>query len=157
MHSNRIVGYSIDFRVKASPAVVALRAAFAQITGRHGGPLRRGSRFRSKALVRELRSAGPPGSMGPVGACTDSAAMEPCSALLQNNVLDRRRRATRQDLRLTIVTWIERTHHRRRRQRRLDRLTSSSTRPSTASHRPPNPPGPRANESGSSPTSRTQR
>ena len=40
-------------------------------------------------------------------------------ALLQKNVLDRRRWSTRQELRLAIVTWIERTYHRRRRQRAL--------------------------------------
>jgi transposase InsO family protein len=31
--------------------------------------------------------------------------------------------ATRQDLRIAIVTWIERTYHRRRRQDALGRLT----------------------------------
>ena len=37
--------------------------------------------------------------------------------------LDRQRWATRDELRLAIVTWIERTYHRRRRQARLGRLT----------------------------------
>ena len=45
------------------------------------------------------------------------------ASLLQRNVLDRQRWATREGLRLAIVTWIERTYHRRRRQRRLGRLT----------------------------------
>ena len=31
--------------------------------------------------------------------------------------------ATREELRLAIVTWIERTYHRKRRQRALGRLT----------------------------------
>lgn len=44
-------------------------------------------------------------------------------ALLQKNVLNSRRWATRDDLRLAIVTWIERTYHRRRRQRVLGKLT----------------------------------
>jgi putative transposase len=44
-------------------------------------------------------------------------------ALLQKNVLDRRRWSTRDQLRIAIVTWIERTYHRRRRQRALGRLT----------------------------------
>ncbi|MCY7289248.1 MAG: IS3 family transposase, partial [Cryobacterium sp.] len=44
--------------------------------------------------------------------------------LLQKNVLDRQRRwATREDLRIEIVTWIERTYHRRRKQAALGRLT----------------------------------
>jgi len=61
--------------------------------------------------------------MGQVGAAGDNAAMESFFALLQKNVLDRRRWATRHDLRIAIITWIERTYHRRRRQARLGRLT----------------------------------
>ncbi|MBB2899213.1 transposase InsO family protein, partial [Kineococcus radiotolerans] len=44
-------------------------------------------------------------------------------SLLQKNVLNRRRWASREELRLAIVSWIERTYHRRRRQRALGRLT----------------------------------
>lgn len=53
----------------------------------------------------------------------DNAAMESFFALLQKNVLDRRSWTTREQLRIAIVTWIERTYHRRRRQARLGRLT----------------------------------
>lgn len=49
--------------------------------------------------------------------------MESFFSLLQKNVLNRQRWRTRQELRLAIVTWTERTYHRRRRQRRLGRLT----------------------------------
>jgi putative transposase len=61
--------------------------------------------------------------MGRVGACGDNAAMESFFALLQKNVLDRQRWSTREQLRLAVITWIERTCHRRRRQRRPGRLT----------------------------------
>ena len=61
--------------------------------------------------------------MGRVGACADNAAMESFFSLLQKNVLDRQRWPSREDLRLAIVTWIERTYHRRRRQRALGKLT----------------------------------
>jgi len=61
--------------------------------------------------------------MGQVGAAGDNAAMESFFALLQNNVLDRRRWTSRHELRIAIVSWIEPTYHRRRRQRRLGRLT----------------------------------
>jgi transposase InsO family protein len=62
--------------------------------------------------------------MGQVGSAGDNAAMESFFALLQRNVLNRQRRwATRDDLRIEIVTWIERTYHRRRRQTALGRLT----------------------------------
>ena len=36
-------------------------------------------------------------------------------ALLEPTVLDRRRWASRDELRLAIITWTERTYHRRRR------------------------------------------
>lgn len=63
------------------------------------------------------------GSMGRVGACADNAGMESFFSILPKNVLDRQRWSTRTDLRLAIVNWIEKTHHRKRRQRRLGRLT----------------------------------
>jgi len=60
------------------------------------------------------------GSMGQVGSAGDNAAMESFFSLLQKNVLDRR---VWDELRIEIVTWIERTYHHRRRQTRLGRLT----------------------------------
>ncbi len=63
------------------------------------------------------------GSMGQVGSAADNAAMESFFSLLQRNVLDRRRWTTRDELRIAIATWIERTYHRRRRQAALGRLT----------------------------------
>ena len=47
------------------------------------------------------------GSMGRVGAAGDNAAMESFFSLLQKNVLNRRVWATREELRIAIVTWIE--------------------------------------------------
>ena len=61
--------------------------------------------------------------MGRVGACGDNAAMESFFSLLQKNVLDRKAWATREELRLAIVSWIEGKYHRKRRQRRLGKLT----------------------------------
>jgi putative transposase len=125
VHSNRIVGYSISDRMKASLAVAALRNAIA-LRARPGGVVvhsDRGSQFRSNAYVRALRENNLIGSMGRVGACGDNAAMESFFALLQKNILDRQRWATRHELRLAIVTWIEQTYHRRRRQRALGKLT----------------------------------
>jgi transposase InsO family protein len=82
----------------------------------------RGSQFRSHAFVNELRRHGLRGSMGRVGACADNAAMESFFSLLQKNVLNRQRWQTRDQLRLAIITWIERTYHGRRRQDSLGRL-----------------------------------
>jgi putative transposase len=110
--------------MKSSLAVSALRMAISRReparTVVHSD---RGSQFRSTKFVRTLANNGLVGSMGRVGACGDNAAMESFFSLLQNNVLDTRRWATRQELRLAIVTWIERTYHRRRRQRALGKLT----------------------------------
>ncbi|WP_246157890.1 IS3 family transposase, partial [Catellatospora sichuanensis] len=79
--------------------------------------------FRSRKFVAALHQHRMLGSMGRVGAAGDNAAMESFFGLLQNNVLDRRSWATRDQLRTAIVTWIERTYHRRRRQRPLGKLT----------------------------------
>ena len=58
--------------------------------------------------------------MGRVGACGDNAATESFFALLQKNVLDRQCWTSREEPRVAIVIWIERTYHRRC---RLGRLT----------------------------------
>lgn len=125
--SNRIVGYAIDERMKARLAVAAVETAIA----RRGGTdvagcivhSDRGSQFRSRKMQRCLDRNGMVGSMGQVGTAADNAAMESFFSLLQNNVLDRQRWKTRDELRIAIVTWIERTYHRRRRQASLGRLT----------------------------------
>lgn len=49
--------------------------------------------------------------------------MESFFALLQKNVLNRHPWDSRAELRLAIITWIEKSYHRRRRQRRLGKLT----------------------------------
>ena len=61
--------------------------------------------------------------MGRVGSSSDNAAMESFFSLLQRNVLNTRRRDSCEELRLTIVSWIETKYNRRRRQRALGKLT----------------------------------
>ena len=128
VYSNRILSYSIDSRMKSALAVAALNNTVAR---RQAEPADvagcvlhsdRGSQFRSRKLVHQLNRHQMVGSMGRVGAAGDNAAMESFS-VLQNNVLNRRSWTTREELRITIVTWIERTYHRRRRQSALGRLT----------------------------------
>ncbi|MEU6496728.1 IS3 family transposase [Streptomyces sp. NPDC046984] len=123
--SNRIVGYSMDARMKSRLAVTALDNAVARREHVDGCILHsdRGSQFRSRKFVRALDRHRMAGSIGRVGAASDNAAMESFFSLLQKNVLDRRVWATREELRIAIVTWIERTYHRRRRQASLGRLT----------------------------------
>jgi transposase InsO family protein len=123
--SNRIVGYSIDERMKARLAVAAINNAAAR-RGDVAGCIfhtDRGSQFRSRKVHRALTRHHMVGSMGQVGSAGDKAAMESFFALLQKNVLNTKRWDTREELRIAIVTWIERTYHRRRRQEALGRLT----------------------------------
>jgi putative transposase len=125
LYSNRIVGYSIDSRMKSRLAVAALNHAVARRGDVAGCVLHtdRGSQFRSRKFVHALNRHDMVGSMGRVGAAGDNAAMESFFSLLQKNVLNRRVWNTREELRIAIVTWIERTYHRRRRQATLGRLT----------------------------------
>jgi transposase InsO family protein len=96
VYSNRIVGYALDDRMKASLAVRALRNAIRmrspQGTVVHSD---RGSQFRSKAFVRVLKNNGLVGSMGRVASAGDNAAMESFFSLLQKNVLNTKRWQTR--------------------------------------------------------------
>jgi putative transposase len=124
--SNRIVGYSISDRMESRIAVDALESAVARRTGQVAGCVLhsdRGGQFRSRKLQQSLWRHQMLGSMGQVGSAGDNAAMESFFSLLQRNVLDRHTWATREELRIAIVTWIERTYHRRRRQARLGKLT----------------------------------
>jgi putative transposase len=123
--SNRIVGWSIDSRMKARLVVAAIEMAAARRGEVAGCILHsdRGSQFRARKVQRALTRHRMVGSMGQVGSAGDNAAMESFFALLQRNVLDRRHWTTRDELRIAIVTWIERTYHRRRRQAALGRLT----------------------------------
>ena len=107
--SNKIVGYSIDSRMKARPAAAALenavarrRAEGAEVAGRivHAD---RGSHFRSRKFHRALARHGLDASMGQVASAADNAAMESFFSLLQKNVLDRQPWRTREQLRIQIV------------------------------------------------------
>ncbi len=124
--SNRIVGYSLGDRMTASLAVSALRSAIARREPQGTVVVHsdRGGQFRSRAFRATLKANGLTGSMGRVAAAGDNAAMESFYALLQKNVLDRRRRwRTRSELAYEAIVWIEHTYNRRRRQRALGRLT----------------------------------
>jgi transposase InsO family protein len=112
--------------MESSFAVAALDSAVA----RRGVPVTgcvlhsdRGSQFRSRKLQQALFRHRMLGSMGQVGSAGDNAAMESFFSLLQKNVLNRQSWDTREQLRIAIITWIERTYHRRRRQAALGKLT----------------------------------
>ena len=90
--SNKIVGYSINSRMKSSLAVDALQNAVAMRGDVAGCVVHsdRGSQFRSRKFLRALARHRMVGSMGRVASCGDNAAMESFFSLLQKNVLDRR-------------------------------------------------------------------
>jgi len=124
VYSNKIVGYSIDARMKSSLAMAAMRNAVALRspvgTICHSD---RGGQFRAKKVLRLLANNALVGSMGRAYGAGDNASMESFFSLLQKNVLNTRRWDTREDLRLAIVIWIETKYNRRRRQRALGKLT----------------------------------
>ena len=93
VYSNRIVGWSIDSRMKARLVVAAIEMAVARRDGDVAGCIvhsDRGSQFRARKVHRALTRHQMVGSMGQVGSAGDNAAMESFFALLQKNVLDRR-------------------------------------------------------------------
>ena len=92
--SGRIVGYSISDRMKSRLAVNAFSSAVARRGGAH----------------RPAASRTPTAGRGP-------------QLRSRTFLAEPRRRTTRQQLRRTIMTWIERAHHRRRRRARLSMLT----------------------------------
>ena len=86
VYSNRIVGYSISDRMKSRLAVAALASTIA----RRGGDVAgctvhsdRGSQFRSRRFLAELRRHDLLGSMGQLASAGDNAAMESFFSLLQ--------------------------------------------------------------------------
>jgi len=123
--SNRLVGRAISERMKARLVVAAIEMAAVRRGDIAGCILHsdRGSQFRSRKVQRALTRHQLVGSMGRVGSAGDNAAMESFFALLQTNVFNRRRWATRAELRYETITLIEHTYNRRRRQRGLGRLT----------------------------------
>jgi transposase InsO family protein len=159
VYSNKIVGYSIDSRMKAGLAAAALRNAIAmrspQGTIVHSD---RGSQFRSKKVVRLLKNNGLRESMGRVGSNSDNAAMESFFSLLHKNVLNTRRWETREELRLAIVIWIKTKYNRRRRQRALGKLTPIEFEMIyTAADAALEPPTPSVNQTWGSPTRPAER
>lgn len=85
--SGRIVGYSIDSRMKASPVDRAVRNAV-RMRGKVNGCVvhsDRGSQFRSRKLRRGLSVHNLVRSMGCVASCGDNAAMESFFSLLRKN------------------------------------------------------------------------
>ena len=111
--NREVVSYAVADRETPLTAMTALDQA---IRGRR--PPRgciihsdRGYQFTSHDWLGRTRKAGLVPSIGARKSALDNAAMESSFSLLQNNVLNRRRGATREQLRLAVLTWIEKTYH----------------------------------------------
>ena len=124
--STRIVGYAMADRMTAQLAVTALRSAIARaLTGRHADhPFGPGfaisfARLRPHgARPPAVRLDGPGRQRAPTTRRWNRSSR--CCRRTSSTANAGRRR---DELRLAIITWIERTYHRRRRQRGLGRLT----------------------------------
>ena len=110
VYSNRIGGYSIDSRMKSRLATTTLASAVARRGDVAGCIVHadRGSQFRSRRFVHALGRYEVVGSMGRVGPSGDNAAKESFSALLQKNVLDRRRWRTKKETLPWPNAWPDR-------------------------------------------------
>ena len=93
----------------------------------------RGSQCRARKAQRALSYHQMVGSMGRVGFAGDNAVMESFFALLQRNVLDRRRWDSRDELRIAIVIRIPRSATTSGESRRRVRWVSPTTSVSTES------------------------
>ena len=106
--SGKIVGYSIDSRMKSRLVVNAISNA-AALRGDVAGVIvhsDRGSQFRSRKVMRELAHHRMVGSMGRVGAAGDNAAME-----MLLSVSSGRGRAFEEPEDVTGVVPLEAPHH----------------------------------------------
>ena len=122
--SNRIVGYSIDSRMKSRIAVNALNNAVARrgdVAGCVFTPTG-AVNFAAGSIVQALAVtawSAPWAASGRRGQRRHGELLQPAAEERPGPPAW----ATREDLRIAIVTWIERTYHRRRRQDALGRLT----------------------------------
>ncbi|GAA3680688.1 transposase InsO family protein [Yimella lutea] len=124
VYSNRIVGYSIDTRMKGSLARATMRNAIAPaIASRHDLPLGQGRSISSQTHPAAAREQRPGRLDGPLLRRRRQREHGSFFSLLQKNVLNTRRWESREELRLAMVTWIETRYNRRRRQRTLGKLT----------------------------------
>jgi hypothetical protein len=106
------VGYAVDARVASRLADAALRRGICPPgTDRHRGRslrARRPHQFRWHRYQRALRAHALTDSMGRVSPASAAATMESFFSLLQEHVLNRQSWATRDELRLAIITGVER-------------------------------------------------
>lgn len=138
--SNRTLGRSIDSRMKVRLVVAAIEMAVTRRGDDAGCILHshRARQFRALKMQRTLTRYRMVGSMRRSAQPATTPQSNRFFTLLQRNVLDRGRWDTRDELRIAIGIWIERTYDRRRRQAALRRLKPVEVEV-IMTRRPPNP------------------
>ena len=116
--SRRVIGWSIADHIRAELVVDALQMAiWRRYPNDHPTVVHsdHGSQYTSWAFGKRLRAAGLLGSMGAVGDAYDNAAAESFFSIIQRELLDRQRWATRAELASAIFEYIEGWFNPRRR------------------------------------------
>ena len=124
-HSRRVVVWSIDSHQAPSLVTNALAIAISNRTPPAGTVIHsdHGSQFFSCAFSERVRQAGLVPSMGTVGDAFDNALIESFWALLQTELLNRRKWKTRVELSNALFEYLEIFHNRTRRHSSLGMLT----------------------------------
>jgi len=124
--SRRVIGWSIADHMRAELVVDALQMA----TWRRQPPAGQtvhhsdhGCQYTSWAFGRRLRAAGVLGSMGSIGDAYDNAMAESFFSILQRELLDEQRWATRRQLALAVFEWIEAWYNPHRRHTSIGSLS----------------------------------
>jgi transposase InsO family protein len=124
--SNKIVGQAASARMTTDLVLAALKDA---LSNRHY-PTKviihsdRGSQYTSNDFKKTIKSYDLVQSMGQVRTCADNAAIESFNALLQKNVLNRKKHwQTRSELISRIYSWVNNRYNGQRRQDGLNRMT----------------------------------
>lgn len=129
MFTGQIVGYSISDRMKAHLAVNSPNFAMFKRRDATGCivQLDCGSQFRSRKIMYALNRHHPLDRWGKSALPGTTPRRIPSFRATEQHpgpqaLVDLRGVTDREELRISIITWIKRTHHRRRQQVRLGRL-----------------------------------
>ncbi len=108
--SRRVIGWAIADHIRAELVVDALQMAIWRRrppAGRTVAHSDHGSQYTSWAFGRRLRAAGLLGSMGSIGDAYDNSVAESFFSVLQRELLDEHKWASRDELARAIFEWIE--------------------------------------------------
>lgn len=116
LHSRRLVGWAFGESLESSLPLAALHMALQHRAVRAGllHHSDRGCQYASTVYRDALHRAGLRASMSRRACCYDNAAMESFWSSLKNELVHRRRFATRAEARVALFEWIEVFYNRQR-------------------------------------------